>query len=297
MGIVTKELLKCREIFSWTYAKDGITEKKLMDNILLHYPNYYQYWIDPFVAELEINLLNTSDLKENIIRYYISKLSGIKFIYSNWLEVIFIDGDHREFRQIKDANDDVEKVILMSYEIGEGLFVEIQRVCRELNIDYLTICRNLEFPEYIFDSTYSILFQEEKKNETQRKGKELENVKEAEIKEDEKNELIGLGYKQPTEKSVLTVSQTALLIDYLQENKIILTSHLGKSKTAKIFSVLTKHSNNTLRPKLLGSEILKLKEKSENRQKEQFGNLKKLKEVLQNIVSGIDKEIENKEKL
>lgn len=128
-------------------------------------------------------------------------------------------------------------------------------------------------------------------------NKEPENREETEIKEDEKNELIGLGYKPPTEKSVLTVSQTALLIDYLQENKIILTSHLGKSKTAKIFSILTNHSNNTLRPKLLGSEITKLKEQSKNGQKEQFGNLKKLKEVLQNIVSVIDKEIENKEKL
>lgn len=128
------------------------------------------------------------------------------------------------------------------------------------------------------------------------------NLKESEIEKEintkeEKNELIKAGYKKPDENSILSVPQTALLIQYLNDNKILLTNHLGKSKTSKIISILTKHSNNTLRQNLDINRIEEIKNQSENGKQEQYGNLKKLKEALQNIVSAIDKEIENKEKL
>lgn len=125
------------------------------------------------------------------------------------------------------------------------------------------------------------------------------NLKKSEIliDKDEKNELIKAGYKKPDENSILSVPQTALLIQYLNDNKILLTNHLGKSKTSKIISILTKHSNNTLRQNLDINRIEEIKNQSENGKQEQYGNLKKIKEALQNIVSIIDKEIENKEKL
>lgn len=154
MSLNTQQLNRFHERFFWWNEDEP--DKEIINEIVNNEHKLYEYWIDPFIAELENNFLQITNNEErsNLVCFYLTKLQDHATLPSYFKEVLF-NGDL--VNRILKNDTDFEKAIKLTYEILEAFFLDIQKLCLVYNLDILKICKRAYYPIEHYDQSYAYM--------------------------------------------------------------------------------------------------------------------------------------------
>jgi hypothetical protein len=125
--------------------------------------------IVPFSEELNKNLLISSDGKNDKIKYYLYELREINLFFKNpeYIKLLFQS-------PILDESLTTEyNLIIISHYLYNLAIGEIQYCCLKYNIDFLSICKEVNFDCSNFDCSISLSYEEKQKNKDSEPPKNL----------------------------------------------------------------------------------------------------------------------------
>ena len=171
--IQTKELERCVDIIGYyIHYNEKVISKLLNENT-----NVTNVYINPFVKELNQNLLNKNGIqnKEDLIKHYIFEFVQLNSSYKNHTDILHTGTlhiqspthyKHEKTNGIKRTLDEFEIYTINSHNLFLVIFNEIQLSCIKYSIDFFEICHKLNFNLEQIDSGITITSENNKPTET-----------------------------------------------------------------------------------------------------------------------------------
>jgi hypothetical protein len=156
------------ETDEWLYIDDLLKKRnRLISVVLLNIDtDLLKKYIVPFSEELNKNLLISSDGKNDKIKYYLYELREINLFFKNpeYIKLLFQS-------PILDKSLTTEyNLVIISHYLYNLAIEEIQYCCIKYNIDFLSICNEVNFDCSNFDCSISLSFEEKQKNKEKLKN-------------------------------------------------------------------------------------------------------------------------------
>lgn len=124
-------------------------------------------YVAPFQKELNNNLLlkETTEGKRDLIKHYIFEFRELQGLFRFNEDVLYHKRRSKGGRTLKTTEEVKEpyaKYVIVSRELYDFLFLELQICCIKYNLDFFEICHELEFNMLYFDSGITLGVEERK---------------------------------------------------------------------------------------------------------------------------------------
>ncbi len=163
----TKQLENCLHIIGYWLNEDEIVIEKMLNSET----QIVKQFVKPFSKELNTNLLNkdTIEAKRDLIKYYVFEFWELQGFFKEYNEILFTGSlcnytpvfyEHTDKSGTVRKLSEFENYVVNGWDLFNMLFNEIQICCFKFKIDFVKVCKELNFSTEYFDSGITIAFEE-----------------------------------------------------------------------------------------------------------------------------------------
>jgi len=172
----TEVFENCLYLISYSINEDY----SVIDKILHEDTDIVKDYVEPFMKELNSNLLNkyTYEGKIELIKYYLNEFWSLQPFYKQNEDLLFTGsrgGNHSKNYQhtnelgISRQLTDFETYVVINWQLFDMLINEIQISCKKYRIDFFKICDEQNFSTDYFDSSITLSIEIEQGNNSNMK--------------------------------------------------------------------------------------------------------------------------------